>query len=108
MVPGTSAVKVTECEFSNVEFGAERDPYAGVAPYATCALEAWSVVQEMVADLAARLLKVTALITGTAPPPVLAARSSSAGAAQGEVAEAAEQLTKPAAGAVLSHRAIST
>ena len=36
-----------------------------VAPYSTCEVEGWSVVQVMVAEVAVMLVEITALITGS-------------------------------------------
>jgi hypothetical protein len=44
------------------------DPYAVVVPYATCELEAWSVVHVIVAVVEVIPVAVTALITGGGPP----------------------------------------
>jgi len=66
VVPAIRPVKVTECAVTNEEFKLDVDPYPVVVPYSTCELEAWSVVQVIVADVAVTPLEATALITGRA------------------------------------------
>jgi len=61
---GVNPVSVTECAVTDEEFRLDNVPYPVVVPYFTCELEAWSVVQVIVAEVVVTPLEVTALITG--------------------------------------------
>jgi hypothetical protein len=49
---------------TSVPTSADCEPYAVVVPYATCELEAWSVVHVMVAVVEVTPVAVTAVMTG--------------------------------------------
>ena len=66
MVFAVNPLSVTECAVTDEEFRLDSVPYPVVVPYFTCELEAWSVVQVIVADVAETPLELTALITGIA------------------------------------------
>ena len=55
---------MTEWDVTNVLLNGDCDPYPVVAPYFTCVLDVWSVVQVIVADVDVIPVDVTALITG--------------------------------------------
>lgn len=59
-----SEVKITECEITSAEAKGEELPYMVFVPYSTCELEAWSVVQTIVAEVVVMPLVPTLLITG--------------------------------------------
>jgi hypothetical protein len=74
-VPGLRFVSAIECEVSIELFSAEKDPYAGFVPYSTCELEAWLVVQVIVAEFEVIPVADTDAIAGSVgegvlvPPP---------------------------------------
>jgi hypothetical protein len=67
-----SEVKVTECEITSAGAEGEKLPYMVLVPYSTCELEAWSVVQTMVAEVVVMPLVPTLLIAGGASAALLA------------------------------------
>ena len=85
MVPGVRPESATVCDVTSELFSADRVPYDAVVPYSICVVEAWSVVQVMVAEVDVTLLEVTAVITGAA-----------AAAAEVEKVRFAEVATVPA------------
>ncbi len=67
-VEALSPVSVTECDVTRVLTSGDCEPYAVVVPYATCELDAWSVVHVIVAVVEVIPVAVTALMTGGGPP----------------------------------------
>jgi hypothetical protein len=57
-------VSVIECDVTKVVARVDRVPYAVVVPYATCELEAWSVVHVIVAAVELIPVAVTPEMTG--------------------------------------------
>ena len=68
VVEGVSPVSVTECDVTSVLTSVDCAPYDVVVPYATCELEAWSVIQVIVAVVEVIPVAVTAPMTGGGPP----------------------------------------
>ena len=64
VVPGVRPVNVTEWLVTEVGLSGEADPYPDVVPKFTRELDAWSVVQVIVAEVFVMLLTNTFEITG--------------------------------------------
>jgi hypothetical protein len=64
VVPAVSPVSVTECDVTSELLNIDNEPYETVVPYSTCEVDAWSVVQVIVAVLDVMPVALTALITG--------------------------------------------